>query len=80
MKDEYVELEYIILEDGIEYAIVDEITIDNNLYLYLVNNNRNVEIRRQDEQENLIKVNDKNEYDKVMLVFMKKHKNDFSNN
>ena len=77
MMDDYVEVEFIKLENGLEYAIVDELVIDGNMYLYMVNEERkDVEIRKQDENDYLIKI-DKKEYDKVMLEFMKKHRNDF---
>lgn len=74
-----IDVDFITLEDGMDYAIVDEIVIDNNKYLYLVEENSNkVDLRKLDEDENLEKVLEKNEYDKAMIEFAKIHKNDLA--
>lgn len=74
-----IDVDFITLEDGMDYAIVDEIVIDNIKYLYLVEENSNkVDLRKLDEDENLEKVLEKNEYDKAMIEFAKIHKNDLA--
>ena len=74
-----IEVDYITLEDGLNYIIVDEIIINNIKYLYLVEeNSKNCELRKTDEQENLIKLNNQEEHTKAMLEFAKIHKNDLA--
>lgn len=74
-----IEMDFIELEDGLEYAIVDEIMIDNNKYLYLFEETNNkVELRKLDRNEDLIKIIDKLEFDKAMLEFAKIHRNDLA--
>ncbi len=47
------EVNTIVLENGIEYFLLDEINIDNNTYYYLVNTNDNKDICiRKKEIEN----------------------------
>lgn len=74
-----IEMDFITLEDGLEYAIVDEIIIDDIKYLYLVNNDNKVELRKLDEREDLIKVSNQKEYDMALVEFAKLHKNDLVN-
>ena len=72
-------MDFITLEDGLEYAIVDEIIIDSIKYLYLVDENRGkVELRKLDNEEDLIKVENKEEYNKALAAFAKNHKNDLA--
>ena len=74
-----IEVDYIILEDGLEYAIVDEIVISDIKYIYLVEENSNkFELRKLNDNEDLIKVNNEQEYTKAMLEFAKIHKNDLA--
>lgn len=74
-----VEMDFIVLEDDLEYAIVDEITINNVKYIYLINEDNNtVKLRKLNEEEDLLEITDSQEHDKAMLEFMKKHRNDFS--
>lgn len=74
-----IEIDFITLEDGLEYAIVDEIVINNIKYLYLVEENSNkVELRKLNDNEDLIKVENKQEYDKALIEFAKIHKNDLA--
>lgn len=74
-----INMDFITLEDGLEYAIVDEIIIDSIKYLYLVDENRGkVELRKLDNEEDLIKVENKEEYNKALAVFAKNHKNDLA--
>lgn len=75
-----IEIDYIKLEDGLEYAIVDEIVINDVKYLYLVQEETNkFELRKLDDQDYLIKVENKEEYQKAMVQFAKIHKNDLAN-
>ena len=72
-------MDFITLEDGLEYAIVDEIIIDSIKYLYLVDENRGkVELRKLDNEEDLIKDENKEEYNKALAAFAKNHKNDLA--
>lgn len=73
-----VDMDYITLENGKEYAIVDEINVLGNRIVYLVCENE-VELRKIDEKEDLLKIEDNELKDKAMLEFMKKHRNDFTN-
>ena len=73
-----VDMDYITLENGKEYAIVDEINVLENRIVYLVCENE-VELRKIDEKEDLLKIEDNELKDKAMLEFMKKHRNDFTN-
>ena len=73
------EVNTVILENGLEYMEVDEITFDNNVYILLVNckNMKDSCIRRlkvSDNQEYLCKIKDELEYDKVLKLFIKKNK------
>lgn len=73
-----IEMDFITLEDGLEYAIVDEIIIDSTKYLYLVEeNSQRVELRKLDVNEDLIPL-DKDEQSKALVEFVKLHKNDLS--
>ena len=74
-----VNVEVITLEDGLEYNIVDEIVIEDIKYIYLVEANTNkVELRKLDDDENLLQVDDIKEQEKALVVFAKKHKNDLA--
>ena len=70
-------MDFIVLEDGLEYCIVDEIIINDIKYLYLVNDdNRKIELRKLDKNNDLLKVTNKKEYDEALDKFSIKHKND----
>ena len=74
-----IEIDFITLEDGLEYAIVDEIVIDDVKYLYLVEEKTNkVELRKLDSNEDLIKVDDQQEYNVAIIEFAKIHKNNLA--
>lgn len=71
------------LEDGITYAIIDEMEIENERYVYLVNVSKEEDfcIRKKisiQNQEALIEINE-NEFDKALLSFTKKHQNMLEN-
>lgn len=74
-----INMDFITLEDGLEYAIVDEIIIDGIKYLYLVDENSSkIELRKLNNAEDLIKVENKEEYNKALALFVKNHKNDLA--
>ncbi len=71
-------LEYITLEDGQDYFIIDEITENNISYLYLTNENNEEDfcIRKMGKGNEVFKLDNEIEFDKALLYFTKKHKND----
>ncbi len=82
-----MEKEYsvITLEDGIDYIIVDEISFENNRFVYLsnINNKADFCIRKivlKDEKEVLVGLSDDQEFDTAMLLFSKKHEDILKNN
>ncbi len=72
------DLEYITLENGIDYFIIDEITENNTTYLYLTNENDEKDfcIRKMGQDNEVLKLDNANEFDKALLYFTKKHQND----
>ena len=72
------ELEYITLENGIDYFVIDEITENNITYLYLTNENDEKKfcIRKMGQDNEVLRLNSKEEFEKALLYFTKKHKND----
>lgn len=69
----------ITLEDGIEYAIIDEIEHDNKKYVYLtnVNNYEDFCIRKvilENTQQFLVGLDDDKEFDLALTLFAKNHK------
>ena len=75
------EYEYLTLEDGNEYMIIDEIEIDDINYVYLSNgeNNENFRVRKNKKVGNiemLVGLDSDQEFDKAMPYFVKKHKDD----
>ena len=74
-----IEMDFIELEDGLDYAIVDELIIDGIKYLYLFEETTNkIELRKLDSNEDLIKISNQKEIDKAMLEFAKIHRNDLA--
>lgn len=72
------ELEYITLENGKDYFIIDEITENDVTYLYLTNENDENDfcIRKMGKDNEVIRLDNDIEFDKALLYFTKKHKND----
>lgn len=72
------ELEYITLENGIDYFVIDEIMENNITYLYLTNENDEKKfcIRKMGQDNEVLRLNSKEEFEKALLYFTKKHKND----
>jgi len=69
----------ITLEDGIEYAIIEEIEANNNKYVYLsnVNDSEDFCIRKviiEGNEEVLIGLEDEDEFDLALMLFAKNHK------
>lgn len=75
------DLDVITLEDNIEYAVVDEIEIQNIKYLFLsnINDDEDFCIRKytiKNGEEVLTGLNDENEFDLALMHFAKKHEED----
>ena len=74
-----IEVNTVVLENGIEYTEVDEITYNNNKYI-LLSNIKNVKdscIRRlsiEDDNEYLCRLDNEQEYDTVLNLFIEKNK------
>lgn len=71
------------LDDGITYAIIDEIEVENEYYVYLVNikNEEDFCIRKKtsiQNQEAFIQINE-SEFEKALLSLTKKHQNMLEN-
>ncbi len=69
----------ITLEDGLTYAVVDEIKINNITYVYLsnINNSEDFCIRKiiiENNKEYLQGLNNKEEFEKAILTFSQKYK------
>lgn len=70
-------LESIVLEDGIEYLIVSDETIDNTKYTLFANidNDTDICFRKtiiKDGKEYFVGLDDQKEFEKVLLTFTKK--------
>ncbi len=79
--DDIKEYDSVTLEDGEEYIILDEIDIDGDRYVYLSNENDNhrFKVRKAKKVGNIemfVGLDSDDEFDKAMLYFSKKHKND----
>lgn len=71
------------LDDGNTYAIIDEIEVENEYYVYLVNikNEEDFCIRKKtsiQNQEAFIQINE-SEFEKALLSLTKKHQNMLEN-
>lgn len=69
----------VTLEDGIEYAVIEEIVHDDNKYVYLTNVNDYEDfcIRKiivEGNEEFIIGLNDDAEFDLALMLFAKNHK------
>ncbi|MCM1371228.1 MAG: hypothetical protein NC181_05020 [Clostridium sp.] len=70
-------MDYVVLENGIEYLIANEINHGNNCYVYLMNENNSKDfcIRKkilENNHEFLIGLDDENEFEKALNLFLKK--------
>lgn len=74
MKKEY---DVVVLEDGLEYAVIDEITKNGNTYVYLVNvqDEEDFCIRKvveNDTEKFLVGLSSNEEFDEALLYFVNK--------
>lgn len=75
------EINIVVLEDGLEYAVIDEIKHNDNKYIYLTNVN-DVEdfcIRKiivEETQKFIVGLDDDKEFDLALMLFAKNHKNE----
>jgi len=74
------EYEVVKLEDGKEYFIIDEITENNNTYVYLTNveDSQSFCIRKvlnEGTEQYLVGLSTDEEFDQALLYFAKKHNN-----
>ena len=76
-----IDCKCIRLEDGLEYAVIDEISDGKDItYVYLSNtsNEKDFCIRKVDDKVNpelLVGLDSNEEFDKALLLFSKKHGN-----
>ena len=78
-----IDVNTMILENGIEYTEVDTIVYNNNKYLLLsnINNVRDSCIRKiviENNIEYVSRLDDDNEFDTILNLFMKKNETLFS--
>ena len=81
MDTEVKEFEAVMLEDGLEYYILDEIEIDDNKYVYLSTEGRDQKfkvrkVKMAGNIEMYVGLDSDDEFDKAMLYFTKKHGDD----
>lgn len=75
------EINIVVLEDGLEYAVIDEIKHNDNKYIYLTNVN-DVEdfcIRKiivENNEQFIIGLEDEKEFDLALMLFAKNHKDE----
>ena len=77
-----IESKSVKLEDGIEYMVMDEISNSSTTYYYLANieDEEDFCIRKIDKRKNdqlLVGLDSDAEFDRAMLMFMKKNKGYF---
>lgn len=78
-----VDVNTIVLENGTEYTEVDELIHNNNKYILLTNINdvKDSCIRKlliENNEEYLSRLEDDNEFDEVLNLFMEKNKTLFN--
>lgn len=76
-----MDVEFITLEDGLEYAILDEIVIDDIKYVYLSAEEDDMKFRIRKMKtagniEMLVGLDSDDEFDKALLYYTKKHKDE----
>ena len=77
-------LDFITLENNIDYAVVDTLMINDNKYLFLAkeNDKTDVTIRKvivKDNKEYITKLDSDDEFANVMDGFIKKHRTEDNN-
>ena len=78
-----IDVNTIVLENGVEYTEVDEVVYDDTEYVLLtnINNVKDSCIRKRstlDNEKYLCRLDNDNEFDKVLNLFMEKNKTLFS--
>ena len=77
MQDQMVEVEYVTLEDGNDYFVVD--IIDHYVYLKKEDDDKTFEIREVVKEDNgeefFVELDSQEEYEKALLLFTKKYVN-----
>ncbi len=76
-----MDIDIVTLEDGKEYEVIDAISNKGNNYLVLLNKmaDKNFCLRKvlkEDNEEYMVKLDNKNEFTEVMELFYSKHKGD----
>jgi len=71
----------ITLEDGIDYAVIDEIKHNENTYIYLTNINDYEDfcIRKilvENNEQFIVGLDDDKEFDLALMLFAKNHKDE----
>ena len=79
-----MELNFITLEDNKSYGVFSTMELDNNKYLLLANddNPKDVTIRKvivKDDKEFLVKLDNEEEFEKIMEEFTKKYRTEDKN-
>ena len=74
------EFEIITLEDNLDYAEIDKFNYNNNTYVFLseVNNPENFcirKIKRENNEELIIGLENKEEFDTILKLFTEKYTN-----
>lgn len=74
----------VTLEDGIEYAVIDEIEHNDKRYIYLVNINdyKDFCIRKiiiENNEQFIVGLDDDKEFDLALMLFTKNHKEEIGN-
>ena len=77
MQDQEMEVEYVTLEDGNDYFVVD--IIDHYVYLKKEDDDKIFEIREVVKEDNgeefFVELDSQEEYEKALLLFTKKYVN-----
>ena len=77
MQDQEMEVEYVTLEDGNDYFVVD--IIDHYVYLKKEEDDNTFEVRGVVKEDNgeefFVELDNQEEYEKALLLFTKKYVN-----
>lgn len=79
MEADKIEINVITLENGIDYLIIDTIINNENKYLFLAQENNDLDmcirkvIKKEDNEEYLVKLDNDDEFEEVMTLFNEKH-------
>ena len=77
-QDEITEYDVVVLEDSKEYVVIDEITENNNTYIYLTNlqDEKDFCVRKvinEGSEKHLIGLSNNEEFDQALLYFANKN-------